>query len=74
MTDDPRSPKAAEAQTRSDLDAFADTLPPDDGNDAANVARGFIATRVEPNTDKLVPNAWLPISWGLSYSDFVHRP
>ena len=23
MTDDPRSPKAAEAQTRSDLDAFA---------------------------------------------------
>ena len=74
MTDDPRSPKAAEAQTRTDLDAFAAALPPDDGSDAANVARGFIATRAEPVIEKLVPNPWIPISWDLSKSDFVHGP
>ena len=74
MTDDPRSPKAAEAQTRTDLDAFTASLPPDDGSDAANVARGFIATRVEPVIEKLVPNPWIPISWDLSKSDFVHGP
>ncbi len=74
MTTDPRAPKAAEAQTRDDLAAFAASLPPDDGSDAANVARGFIATRQEPVIEKLLPNPWQPVSWDLSKSDFVHGP
>ncbi len=73
MTDS-RSPKPAAARTRADLEAFAASLPPDDGTDAADVARGFIATRTEPVIDKIEPNPWLPISWDLSKSDFVHGP
>ena len=74
MTDDPRSRKPATAHTRADIEAFAATLPPDDGTDAANVARGFIATRTEPVIQKLVPNPWQPVTWDLSASDFVHGP
>ncbi|MDP6286422.1 MAG: alkyl sulfatase dimerization domain-containing protein [Acidimicrobiales bacterium] len=74
MTDDPRAHKPAAAQTRTDLEAFAASLPPDDGTDAADVARGFIATRTDPVIDKIEPNPWLPISWDLSKSDFVHGP
>ena len=74
MTDDPRAHKPAAAQTRADLEAFAASLPPDDGTDAADVARGFIATRTDPVIDKIEPNPWLPISWDLSKSDFVHGP
>ena len=74
MSDDPRAHKPATVQTRADLEAFAATLPPDDGTDAADVARGFIATRTEPVIEKITPNAWLPVSWDLSKSDFVHGP
>ena len=73
MTDS-RSPKPAAARTRADLEAFAASLPPDEGTDAADVARGFIATRTNPVIDKIEPNPWLPISWDLSKSDFVHGP
>jgi alkyl sulfatase BDS1-like metallo-beta-lactamase superfamily hydrolase len=74
MTDDPRAHKPATARTRADIEAFATSLPPDDGTDAADVARGFIATRTDPVIDKIEPNPWLPISWDLSKSDFVHGP
>jgi len=74
VSDDPRAHKPATVQTRADLEAFAATLPPDDGTDAADVARGFIATRTEPVIEKITPNAWLPVSWDLSKSDFVHGP
>ena len=74
MTDDPRAHKPAAARTRADMEAFAATLPPDDGTDAADVARGFIATRAEPVIEKITPNAWLPVTWDLSQSDFVHGP
>ena len=57
MTDDPRAHKPAAARTRADLEAFAASLPPDDGTDAADVARGFIATRTEPVIEKITPNA-----------------
>ena len=74
MSDDPRAPKPATDQTRADLEAFALSMPADDGSDAADVARGFIATRAEPVIEKIHPNPWLPISWDLSKSDFVHGP
>jgi len=74
MTDDPRTPRPATPQTRADLEAFAASLPPDDGSDAANVARGFIATRAEPIIDRIDPNPWMPIAWDLSKSDFVEGP
>jgi alkyl sulfatase BDS1-like metallo-beta-lactamase superfamily hydrolase len=74
VTIDPRSHKQATARTRADLQAFTASLPPDDGTDAADVARGFIATRTNPVIDKIEPNPWLPISWDLSKSDFVHGP
>ena len=74
MTDDPRAHKPATARTRADIEAFATSLPPDDGTDAADVARGFIATRTDPVINKIEPNPWLPISWDLSKSDFVHGP
>ncbi len=74
MADDPRTPKPATPHTRTDLDAFAASLPPDDGRDAANVARGFIATRAEPVIDRIDPNPWMPIAWDLSRSDFVEGP
>ena len=47
MSDDPRAHKPATDQTRADLEAFALSMPADDGSDAADVARGFIATRAE---------------------------
>jgi alkyl sulfatase BDS1-like metallo-beta-lactamase superfamily hydrolase len=72
MTNDPRSRKPATSHTRADIEAFAATLPPDDGTDAADVARGFIATRTDPVIQKLIPNPWQPITWDLSASDFVH--
>ena len=74
MNDDPRAHKPATAHTRADLEAFAARMPADDGTDAADVARGFIATRAEPVIEKITPNAWLPVSWDLSKSDFVHGP
>ena len=74
MTDDPRAHKPATPQTRADLEAFAASMPPDDGTDAADVARGFIATRTEPVIEKITPNPWLPVTWDLSQSDFVHGP
>jgi alkyl sulfatase BDS1-like metallo-beta-lactamase superfamily hydrolase len=74
VTIDPRLHKQATARTRADLQAFTASLPPDDGTDAADVARGFIATRTNPVIDKIEPNPWLPISWDLSKSDFVHGP
>ena len=74
MSDDPRAHKPATDQTRADLEAFALSMPADDGSDAADVARGFIATRAEPVIEKIHPNPWLPISWDLSKSDFVHGP
>ena len=74
MSDDPRPPTPATDQTRADLEAFALSMPADDGSDAADVARGFIATRAEPVIEKIHPNPWLPISWDLSKSDFVHGP
>ena len=74
MTDDPRVHKPAAPQTRADLEAFAASMPPDDGTDAADVARGFIATRTEPVIEKITPNPWLPVTWDLSQSDFVHGP
>jgi len=74
VTDDPRAHKPAAPQTRADLEAFAASMPPDDGTDAADVARGFIATRTEPVIEKITPNPWLPVTWDLSQSDFVHGP
>ena len=74
MSDDPRAHKPASPHTRADLEAFAARMPPDDGTDAADVARGFIATRTEPVIEKITPNAWLPVSWDLSKSDFFHGP
>ncbi len=74
MTNDPRDQKPATAKTRSDLETFTATLPDDDGTDAVDVARGFIATRTEPIIEKIHPNAWLPVSWDLSKSDFVKGP
>ena len=74
MAHDPRDPKPATSHTRADLEAFAASLPPDDGTDAANVGRGFIGTRSEPVIEKIQPNAWMPTSWDLSRSDFVEGP
>ena len=74
MSDDPRAHKPATDHTRADLEAFALSMPADNGSDAADVARGFIATRAEPVIEKIHPNPWLPISWDLSKSDFVHGP
>ncbi len=74
MTDDLRAKKPATSFVRADLEAFGASLPPDDGTDAADVARGFIATRTEPVIEKIHPNPWLPISWDLSKSDFVQGP
>ena len=66
MTDDPRAKKPATSFVRADLEAFAASLPPDDGTDAADVARGFIATRIAPIIETSQPNPSLPISWDLS--------
>ena len=74
MSDDSLQPKPATDHTRAAIDSFAATLPPDDGTDAANVARGFIATRSEPVIERYAPNPWQPHSWDLSRSDFVHGP
>jgi len=74
VSDDPRAHKPATAHTRADLEAFAARMPPDDGTDAGDVARGFIATRTEPVIEKITPNPWLPVTWDLSQSDFVHGP
>ena len=74
MAHDPRDPKPATSHTRADLEAFAASLPPDDGTDAANVGRGFIGTRSEPVIEKIQPNVWMPTSWDLSRSDFVEGP
>ena len=74
MSDDSLQPKPATDHTRAAIDSFAATLPPDDGTDAANVARGFIATRSEPIIERHDPNPWQPHSWDLSRSDFVHGP
>ena len=74
MSDDSLQPKPATDHTRAAIDSFAATLPLDDGTDAANVARGFIATRSEPIIERHAPNPWQPHSWDLSRSDFVHGP
>ena len=74
MSEDPRAHKPVTDHTRADLEAFALSMPADNGSDAADVARGFIATRAEPVIEKIHPNPWLPITWDLSKSDFVHGP
>tara|TARA_Y100000590_G_scaffold116958_1_gene133563 strand:+ start:3681 stop:5603 length:1923 start_codon:yes stop_codon:yes gene_type:complete len=71
MQDSLRQPKKATKYTKSKNKDFAKSLPVDDGTDAANVARGFIATRDNPVIEKHEPNAWQPISWDLSKSNFV---
>ena len=71
MEDSLRQPKKATKYTKSKNKDFAKSLPVDDGTDAANVARGFIATRENPVIEKHEPNAWQPISWDLSKSNFV---
>ncbi len=71
MQDGLRQPKKATKYTKSKNKDFAKSLPADDGTDAANVARGFIATRENPVIEKHEPNAWQPISWDLSKSNFV---
>ena len=71
MQDSLRQPKKATKYTKSKNKDFAKSLPVDDGTDAANVARGFIATRENPVLEKHEPNAWQPISWDLSKSNFV---
>ena len=71
MQDSLRQPKKATKYTKSKNKDFAKSLPVDDGTDAANVARGFIATRENPVIEKHEPNAWQPISWDLSKSNFV---
>ena len=45
---DLRSPKPAAASTKKAIEDFAASLPFDNGADAENVARGFIATRTDP--------------------------
>ena len=42
---DLRAPKPAAASTKKAIEDFAASLPLDNGADAENVARGFIATR-----------------------------
>tara|TARA_Y100001936_G_C16086559_1_gene682174 strand:- start:2083 stop:4005 length:1923 start_codon:yes stop_codon:yes gene_type:complete len=71
MQDSLRQPKKATKYTKSKNKDFEKSLPVDDGTDAANVARGFIATRENPVIEKHEPNAWQPISWDLSKSNFV---
>ena len=71
MEEESRHPKEATEFTVKENKAFKKTLPSDDGTDAANVAKGFIATRTNPIIEKHEPNAWQPISWDLSKSDFV---
>ena len=71
MEDESRQAKQATEFTKKENEDFQKSLPPDDGTDAANVAKGFIATRTNPIIEKLEPNAWQPISWDLSKSDFV---
>ena len=71
MEDESRQAKQATEFTKKENRAFQKSLPLDDGTDAANVAKGFIATRTNPIIEKLEPNAWQPISWDLSKSDFV---
>ncbi len=71
MQESLRLPKKATEYTKRSNSDFAESLPIDDGTDANNVARGFIATRENPIIEKLEPNAWQPVSWDLSKSNFV---
>ena len=71
MEEENPEPKEATEYTKKKNTDFRKTLPMDDGTDASNVARGFIATRKNPIIEKQEPNAWQPISWDLSKSDFV---
>ena len=71
MNENLRQPKKATEFTKRSNSDFAESLPIDDGTDANNVAKGFIATRENPIIEKLEPNAWQPISWDLSKSNFV---
>ena len=71
MHENLRQPKKATEFTKRSNSDFAESLPIDDGTDANNVAKGFIATRENPIIEKLEPNAWQPISWDLSKSNFV---
>ena len=68
MENESRQPKQATEFTKRENKAFKNTLPSDDGTDAANVAKGFIATRTNPIIEKHEPNAWQPISWAVSYT------
>ena len=60
MEEESRHPKEATEFTVKENKAFKKTLPSDDGTDAANVAKGFIATRTNPIIEKHEPNACSP--------------
>ena len=74
MSDDTHQSKPPTEHTRVAIEAFASTLPKDDGTDVINVDRGFIATRTDPVISRLEPSAWGGHTWDLSRSDFVDGP
>ena len=55
MEDESRQAKQATEFTKKENRAFQKSLPLDDGTDAANVAKGFIATRTNPIIEKVRP-------------------
>ena len=71
---DPRSPKPAEASTKTDIESFVESLPTDSGKDAENVARGFIATREDPIIARSQPSPQQNPVWDLSRADFINDP
>ena len=73
MTDS-RSPKPAEASTKKDIENFTNSLPVDNGADAGNVARGFIATRTDPIIPRPESSPQQNPVWDLSRSEFVNDP
>jgi len=71
---DLRSPKPAAASTKKAIEDFAASLPLDNGVDAENVARGFIATRTDPIIPRSESSPQQNPVWDLSRSDFVNDP
>ena len=71
---DLRSPKPAAASTKKAIEDFAASLPLDNGADAENVARGFIATRTDPIIPRSESSPQQNPVWDLSRSDFVNDP
>ena len=69
---DDQGRKPASGHTSSVLRDFAARLPADDGVDAENVQRGFIAHPDEPVVANTGPSSdWSPIAWDTSRWDFV---